>query len=173
MSSTVPVGVSLLSGLYLLLRIRIVVVGKDKDSWVTDGCAHFQKMLSRFARVEFDYAPAAKSAEGMRPADIRLGEAKGIEKRLGRGFNIALTDNGDSLNSADFAKTLDRLQTTSGGIVNLIIGGAHGLDESILKRADQRISLSPLTFSHQLVRLVLLEQLYRGFTIIHNTGYHK
>jgi len=156
-----------------LLRIRIIAVGKDKDSWITDGCAHFQKMLLRFARVEFDYSPAAKSTEGMRPTDIRLGEAKGIEKRLGRGVNIALTDSGDSLDSVGFAKVLDNLQTTSRGTVNFIIGGAYGLDTSILKRADRRISLSPLTFSHQLVRLVLLEQLYRGFTINHNTGYHK
>ncbi len=68
---------------------------------------------------------------------------------------------------------LETLQIKSGGTVNFIIGGAYGLDDVILNKADHVLSLSSLTFSHQLVRLILLKQLYRAFTILHGTDYHK
>ena len=86
---------------------------------------------------------------------------------------VALSDSGKSCNSVSFSRLLERWQTTSGGTVTFLIGGPFGLDTSLLESADLILSLSPLTFSHQLVRLVLFEQLYRGFTILHNTSYHK
>ena len=76
----------------------------------------------------------------------------------------------DSVGLADY---LERLHTTSRGAVTFVIGGAYGLSDSIIQASDLVLSLSRLTFSHRLARLVLLEQLYRAFTIIHNTGYHK
>jgi 23S rRNA (pseudouridine1915-N3)-methyltransferase len=131
-------------------------VGKDKDAWITDGCAHFKKLLSRYAEVSWRVLSAEKSASG-----------------LDKGFHIALADKGTDPDSHGLARQLEKWQMRCGGCIEFIIGGAYGLDESVLDRADLVLSLSSLTFSHQLVRLVLLEQLYRAFSILHNTDYHK
>ncbi|MBU8932827.1 MAG: 23S rRNA (pseudouridine(1915)-N(3))-methyltransferase RlmH [candidate division Zixibacteria bacterium] len=152
--------------------MRIIAVGKDKDRWVSDGCAHYEKLLSRFARLEWQIVQPAKHSS-MSSKEIMKDEGERLLARLGKGSVIALGDTGDRHDSKSFAKVLEKLQISSGGSVNLVIGGAYGLDESVLSRADMILSLSPMTFSHQLVRLVLLEQLYRGFSILHGTDYHK
>jgi 23S rRNA (pseudouridine1915-N3)-methyltransferase len=156
-----------------LLKIRIFVVGKHKDRWVEEGCAHFEKLLSRFAKIEWEILVSPKESSSLSPAEIRKREARLLEKECQRGLCIALTDKGVQKDTPAFAKMLETMQITSGGIVKFIIGGVYGLDDSILDKADHVLSLSPLTFSHQLVRLVLLEQLYRAFSILHGTDYHK
>ena len=167
-----------------MLRIRIIAVGKDKDAWVTTGCEHYLKLLSRFARVTVDISPGLKSTAGLSPAEAMAREAERIEKLLDgnsrksqvsatTSYTAALSDSGKQYDSLRFAKHLQQWQTHSGGSVTMLIGGAHGLDPRLLKRTDEVLSLSPMTFSHQLVRLVLLEQLYRGFSILAGTDYHK
>jgi 23S rRNA (pseudouridine1915-N3)-methyltransferase len=155
-----------------LLRIRIIAVGKHKERWVQEGCAHFEKLLARFAYIEWKII-SSKESSSLSPAEIKRREAKLLEKEFQKGWNIALADAGESMDTFAFARMLETLQVKSGGRVNFIIGGAYGLDDDLLDTVDQRVSLSPLTFSHQLVRLVLLEQLYRAFTIIHGMDYHK
>ncbi|MBD3402547.1 23S rRNA (pseudouridine(1915)-N(3))-methyltransferase RlmH [candidate division GN15 bacterium] len=156
----------------MVLKITIVAVGRDKDRWVTDGIAHFTKLLSRWASVSIE-SPTVKTAASLSPAEIMDREATALENYIGSATTIALSDRGTAYESADFARWLERLQSTSGGRVTFLIGGPYGLAQSILDRADHILSLSPLTFSHQLVRLVLLEQLYRGFSILRGTDYHK
>lgn len=148
-------------------------MGKDKDSWVSDGCAHFEKLLSRFAHVEWQLIKAAKHSGSLSPSEIKRDEAERLLAKLDKGTTIALGDKGDRFDSVEFAKFLEKLQISSGGTVNIVIGGAYGLSQAVLDRADKILSLSPMTFSHQLVRLVLLEQLYRGFSILHGSDYHK
>lgn len=156
-----------------MIKLRLIAVGKDKDSWVSDGCAHFEKLLSRFADCSWTILPSEKGAKGMPPAEIKKREAVRIAKELKKGLYIALADSGRKLDSVKFAKQLENWQGRSSGVISFIIGGAHGLDASIVNKSDFVLSLSPMTFSHQVVRLVLLEQLYRGFSILHNTDYHK
>jgi len=156
-----------------LLKIAVLAIGKDKDRWVTDGAAHFEKLLQRWCRLEWQVIPSPHHSTSLSPDEIKRNEARLIKKRLGTGLTVALADSGRSLDSRGFAGLLERFQTVSGGQVTFVIGGPYGLDQSILSAADDVLSLSPLTFSHQLVRLVLLEQLYRGFSILHGTDYHK
>ncbi|MCP4684973.1 MAG: 23S rRNA (pseudouridine(1915)-N(3))-methyltransferase RlmH [bacterium] len=155
-----------------MLKVRIVAVGKDKDPWISEGSKHYTKLLSRYASVETKMIPALKAASSLSPAEIKSREAVLIEKELGRGYLIALGDRGSSFDSPKLAARLEKLQAQSGTLV-FLIGGAYGLDESIITRADLVLSLSPLTFSHQLVRLILLEQLFRALSILHGSSYHK
>ena len=156
-----------------LLNIRIIAIGKDKNEWLVGGCAHYEKLLTRWCRLSWKILASPKKAASLSPLEIRRLEARLIEKELERGTVIALVDTGDKLDSIAFAQWLEKLPATSPGPMTFVIGGPYGLDEAILKRADRCLSLSPLTFSHQLVRLVLLEQLYRGLSILHGTDYHK
>ncbi len=156
-----------------MLKIVIVAVGKDKDRWVVDGCAHFEKLLSRWCRIEWQIVAAPKGGASLSPVELRRAEASRLAARIPSGYLVALTDNGRQVDSEKFARLIENWQVVSGGTVVILIGGPHGLDPSLLDRADLRLSLSPMTLSHQLVRLVLLEQLYRGFSILHGTDYHK
>ena len=156
-----------------MLKVRIIAVGKDKDPWVSEGCAHFEKMLARYSNCSWTILPAEKAAKGLTPSEIKKREAVRISAELKKGFHIALVDSGKTLDSFEFARKLETWQGHSGGIVSFVIGGAYGLDASIVDRSDFQLSLSLMTLSHQVVRLVLLEQLYRGFSILNNTDYHK
>jgi 23S rRNA (pseudouridine1915-N3)-methyltransferase len=140
---------------------------------VSESCAHFVKLLKRYARVELDYIPALKAASSLSPEEIKAAEAERLRGRLGNDWLVTLSDRGKKVDSHAFAKLLEKIQVKSGGKVTFLIGGPYGLHESFLKQADLTLSLSPLTFSHQIVRLVLLEQLYRGFSILSGTAYHK
>ena len=156
-----------------MVKINIIVVGKDKEKWVTNGCDHFIKLLSRFARVEFTVVSSPKGISSLSPNEIKKKEAELLKKRLAGAAYYALSDNGKKMDSPAFSRWLDKTSAGSGGKLVFVVSGPYGLDESLISGADQVISLSSLTFSHQLVRLVLLEQLYRAFSIIHGTDYHK
>lgn len=156
-----------------MLKVRIIALGKNKGDWIEGGCRHFQKLLSRYARVELVGVPAVRASSGLSPKEILRKEAAAIDKHLGAGMVVVLSDRGDKFDSHAFAKRLEKWQTTCGGTIQFVIGSAWGLDDAVLGRADLVLSLSEMTFSHQLVRLVLLEQLYRAFSILNNTDYHK
>ena len=155
-----------------MTTIHIIAIGKYKDAWVSDGVAHYTKLLSRWSKVEWSLLTARRTSN-VDPKSIRKSEAELILPKLVRHPVIALADSGKSLNTPAFAKSLSSWQTLGGRRFTFVIGGPYGLDASVLSAADSVVSLSPLTFSHQVVRLVLMEQLYRGFSILHNTDYHK
>ena len=156
-----------------MLKLRIVAIGKDKQSWVSDGTSHYTKLLSRYAELEIRAIADTKTTSALSPAEIKSRQTSQIEKELGKGLLVALSDKGTEYDSVAFSKLLERAQITSGGSITFLIGGPYGLDDALLKKADHVVSLSRLTFSHQVVRLVLLEQLYRAFSILAGTDYHK
>jgi 23S rRNA (pseudouridine1915-N3)-methyltransferase len=151
----------------------VLAIGKDKDPWVTEGCRHYGKLLSKHAKVAVTALPALKGVSALSPVEIMDREATVFERALGDEYLAALTHRGMSYDTASFARLLERLQTESRGAITFLIGGPYGLHERLMQRANLRVSLSPLTFSHQLVRLVLLEQLFRGFDILGGGSYHK
>lgn len=173
MSSTALVHVNYWYGSPGLLKVRLLSIGRDRDRWVGEGCDHYLKLLSRFAKVENQIIPTLKGSASLSPAELKTREAERIARVLGSDYLVALHDRGRKYDSLAFAKMLEKLQRISSGRLTLLIGGAFGLDEPLLKRADLVVSLSDLTFSHQLTRLVILEQLYRGFSILAGTKYHK
>lgn len=156
-----------------MLNIRVISIGKDKEPWISDGCNHYLKLLSRYAKVEMLLLPSLRSTSSLPAGEIKAREAEKLEKSVGTGYLVALHDRGQTFDSPAIARRLQKIETEARSTVSFVIGGAFGLDERLLRRADLILSLSPLTFSHQLARLVLLEQLYRAYSILHGSAYHK
>lgn len=144
-----------------MLTVNLICAGNIKDSWLKNGIDEFTKRLSRFCKLNILEVPES----------IPSKEKDRIVKLL-RGFKIALCIEGIQIDSVSFAEKIeDLMQTTSE--ISFIIGSSEGLDEEVKKQADLKLSFSKFTFPHQLMRLIFLEQLYRAFTIINNTTYHK
>lgn len=156
-----------------MLKVRIVAIGKDKDEWISSGVDHYIKLLTRWSKVEWISVTSPKKSSSLSPEEIKNAEAERLLEKVGDGLVVALTDSGRTYDSELFARRLQKWQTHAGGPVTFVIGGPFGLGDAVLRRADEHLSLSKLTFSHQVVRLVLLEQLYRALTILHGTDYHK
>jgi 23S rRNA (pseudouridine1915-N3)-methyltransferase len=154
-------------------KIRIIAVGKDKDGWLAEGAVHYCKLLNRYASIEIEIVSKRRASTSSDPEATKKAEADALLSRLGEADFLALDDRGDTVTSAQFARLLDKLTSHQRGALTIVIGGAYGLDKRVPTAARQCISLSPLTFSHQIVRLVLLEQLYRAFTILEGADYHK
>lgn len=156
-----------------MLRINIIAVGKNKDRWVDDAVSHYLKLLKKHALVSINYIRDTRKTKSITVSDLKRREAEFINRISKADYKIALDVAGKMFDSQRFAKHISKLHTSSGGTIEFIIGGVHGLDASILNGCRESISLSPLTMSHQLIRPVLLEQLYRAFSIISGGKYHK
>ncbi len=149
--------------------IKIICVGKIKETYLKEGIAEYLKRLSKYTKVEivelpdYDY-DLKKTLEK---------ERDNILKVLNEhDYNILLDINGTSYNSLEFADNLDKIRNKNSNI-NFIIGGSYGVHEDIKKSCQEKITFSRLTFPHQLFRLILLEQIYRSFKILNNEEYHK
>lgn len=156
-----------------MLSIHIITVGKDKDVWVSDQIGHFQKLISRYARLDLTNVPENKYGPSVDIKKATEAEAKNIKPRLKGGFVVALDVEGKAFNTRAFADYLIKLQNGGHSTLEFVIGGPHGLDEQFKKSADLQMSLSPLTMSHQIIRLVLMAQLYRVLNINAGGRYHK
>ncbi len=145
-----------------MIKIRLVCVGKLKENYWREAVAEYQKRLSRFCALEICELPEKKG-----PRE----EAEEI-LRACRGYTVALAVEGRKCTSEGFAGSLKRL-TDAGRELTFVIGSSCGLDESVKAAADERLSFSDLTFPHQLMRVIFLEQLYRAFMIGAGAEYHK
>ncbi|MBQ7913030.1 MAG: 23S rRNA (pseudouridine(1915)-N(3))-methyltransferase RlmH [Clostridia bacterium] len=143
-------------------KIYFVVVGKIKESFYTEAVQEYVKRLARFAKVEIKELP-----EGVNPE----AEADGI-LRACKGYVIALAVEGEKLSSEKLAKRLKAL-TDEGKEVTFVIGSSCGLSDRVKQAADFRLSFSDMTFPHQLMRVILAEQVYRAFMINAGATYHK
>ena len=156
-----------------MFKINIITIGKNKEDWVDNAVNHYLRLLKKFAQISFDHIPDIKKARSLSEKEIKKAEASLISQKMKSAYNIALSDKGTLYDSITFARRLEYISRQSAGSCDIIIGGVYGLDKIIIDSCREIISLSPLTMSHQLVRPVLLEQLYRGFTIISGGKYHK
>lgn len=143
-------------------KIYFVVVGKIKESFYTEAVAEYVKRLSRFAKVEIKELPEGANPEA---------EADGI-LRACKGYVIALAVEGEKLSSEKLAVKLQKL-TDEGKDVSFVIGSSCGLSDKVKKAADFKLSFSDMTFPHQLMRVILAEQVYRAFMINAGSTYHK
>ena len=143
-------------------KINIVCVGKIKEEYLRLAIAEYLKRLSRFAKVEIKELPESRSISE---------EAQPI-LRAAKGFKIALCVEGKKLTSEAFADQIKTL-CDRGEEISLIIGSSFGLDNSVKDNADLKLSFSDMTFPHQLMRVILLEQVYRAFMINSGSEYHK
>lgn len=159
--------------LFDLMKINFISVGKDNDSYINSGILHFTQRISHYYKVDWRIIPPPKNSASLSAGVLKKKEAEALLPGLEKNDYVVLLDEtGQQLTSEKLA-ALIRLRTND-GIKRLvfIIGGAYGVDEEVKKRADFTWSLSSLTFPHQLVRLILAEQVYRACTIIKNEKYH-
>jgi 23S rRNA (pseudouridine1915-N3)-methyltransferase len=159
------------------MRITIVAVGKIRERYLTDGIAEYLKRLTRYATVSIVEVAEEAAPETLSPAEqaqVAAREGARLCKALREGqYIIALAIDGKSLSSEAFATHLQQLGTAGRGDIAFLIGGSLGLDPATHARADLTLSFGPLTFPHQLMRLILAEQVYRAFRIMQGAPYHK
>ncbi|MBR4434908.1 MAG: 23S rRNA (pseudouridine(1915)-N(3))-methyltransferase RlmH [Clostridia bacterium] len=159
------------------MKIRLICVGKLKERFYRDAVEEFSKRLLRFIDFSIIEIPDEKAPEKLSKAEleqIKCAEGRRILERLGDvDAVIALDVLGDQFSSEGLAKKLSALMLDGKSRVAFIIGGSNGLSGEVLSRADMRLSFSKMTFSHQIFRVMLLEQVYRAFKIINNEPYHK
>ena len=158
------------------MNINIVVVGSIKEKFYRDAIDEYAKRLSRYAKlsiteVKDEKTPANASAS--EEDKIKQTEAERILLKLNNSYVVTLAIDGKKYTSEGFAKRMENYDILSKGNLTFVIGGSLGLHESVLKRADERLSFSDMTFPHQLMRVILLEQIYRAYRIRNNEPYHK
>ena len=155
------------------MKIYFWSVGKSHESYVKEGIELFTKRISHYYPVEWRIIPVAKNAGAMNEEQIKKTEATSILNSLqDDDVLIALDENGKQWNSIEVAGFIQQKANESAKNIIFLIGGAYGIDESIFKKCSFKWSLSKLVFPHQLVRLILAEQIYRACTIIRNEKYH-
>ena len=158
------------------MKIRIVAVGKLKEKYLREGVAEYEKRLAPFASVELRETREEYMAENPSEAQRQETLAKEGERLLRlvpeKSFLIVLDVKGKLLSSEVLAKELASLALQGQSDLTFLIGGAFGLSQAVRERAELRISFSPMTFTHQMVRLLLYEQIYRAFKINRGEKYH-
>lgn len=158
------------------MAILIIGVGKLKETWQRDACAEYMKRLKRFGPIEIKEIP--DQPEPDKPSEAlnqRVKDSEGREILAQIKPNdrvVALCIGGKGYDSESFAEKIAQW-TGDGRRLVFIIGGSLGLSDDVIKRADEKLSFSKMTFPHQLMRVILLEQIYRGFKINANERYHK
>lgn len=159
------------------MNITIITVGKLKEKYLKDAIDEYAKRLGRYCRLDIIELPDEKT-----PDNASLKEEEGIKEKEGQTilnkikdnmFVIAMDLNGKHLTSEEFSRYIDNLGVTGNSNIAFIIGGSLGISKSVLERANYKLCFSKMTFPHQLFRVMLLEQIYRGFRIIKGEPYHK
>lgn len=155
------------------MKIEILLLGKTKSLYLQQGIEDYHKRLRRFAPVELVDIKVKKPSTRSE-AEIKSAESRLIDLRVSdQAYRVALDSNGRQRSSEDFSIFLEGLEQRSIQTLSFIIGGPLGLAREQLEKADQVLSLSRMTYTHDMVRLLLLEQLYRAYTIKAGTNYHK
>ncbi|EQB38531.1 MULTISPECIES: 23S rRNA (pseudouridine(1915)-N(3))-methyltransferase RlmH [Virgibacillus] len=159
------------------MKITIVSVGKLKEKYLKQGIDEYLKRLNAYAKVSIIEVADEKAPENMSEAEMQEVKQKEGERILSHlsqdTYVITLEINGKMLSSEQLAKKMDELATYGKSKIAFVIGGSLGISDEVQKRSDLALSFSKMTFPHQLMRLVLLEQVYRGFRINRGEPYHK
>lgn len=159
------------------MNINIITVGKLKEKYLKLGIEEFSKRLSKYCKLDFIELDDEKCPENLSEKDMLIVKDKEGKKILGKiknnSYVIALAIDGKNLSSEELADTISKLGVRGHSHVTFVIGGSLGLSDEVLKRADYKLSFSRMTFPHQMMKLILLEQVYRSFRINNNEPYHK
>lgn len=159
------------------MNIKIVCVGKLKEKYFKDGIAEYMKRMDRYAKMQIVQVPDEKAPEKLSPAEME--QVKQIEgerilsKIKDKEYVYVTAIKGKERTSEEFAKEISDLATYGHSDITFVIGGSLGTSDAVNKRADQLISFGKFTMPHQLMRLVLSEQIYRAFMINNGSPYHK
>lgn len=159
------------------MEITIIGVGKLKEKYLKDGIAEYQKRMKSYAPVDIIELPDEPAPNVLSDAEVEQVKVKEgnriLEKIPERAHVIVLDLRGKQFTSEQFSSHIEDVMTYGSSHFVFIIGGSHGLSQDVLKRADTKICFGKMTYPHQLMRLILIEQIYRAFKIMRNEPYHK
>ncbi|MDX1805634.1 MAG: 23S rRNA (pseudouridine(1915)-N(3))-methyltransferase RlmH [Paenisporosarcina sp.] len=159
------------------MNISIISVGKLKEKYLKMGIEEYTKRLGSYAKIDLVEVADEKAPENLSDADMEIVKKKEGERILAKigadTYVIALAIEGKMKTSEQLAEDLQSLMTYGRSKVAFVIGGSLGLHEDVMKRSDEKLSFSKMTLPHQLMKLVLVEQVYRAFRIMKNEPYHK
>jgi 23S rRNA (pseudouridine1915-N3)-methyltransferase len=157
-----------------LFKVKLIVVGRTKEDWIKEGIKHYQKLLKKYVDLKIIEIKEEKITKSKDQKTILDSEKERIEKYLEKdALRIALDISGDSFTSEELAKLFEKSLNRGYSNFALVIGGALGLSPEILSACPVKLSLSRMTFTHELSRVIILEQVYRAFSILAGTKYHK
>ena len=152
----------------------MIVVGKTDEKYLQQGIDLYMSRLKHYINFDMVVVPSLKDAKGASPEEVKEREAALILKHLDRVDRVVLLDeHGTQHTSVDFAQYMQKQMNTGIKTLAFVVGGAFGFAPRIYAAAHDKVSLSPMTFNHQMVRLFFVEQLYRAFTILHHEPYHN
>ncbi|MBK0384231.1 23S rRNA (pseudouridine(1915)-N(3))-methyltransferase RlmH [Pedobacter sp. SD-b] len=155
------------------MKITLLVIGKTDDAYLIEGLDKYLKRLKHYIKFELQVLPDLKKTKNLTEQEQKIKEAALFFKFIQPQDDIILLDDkGSELSSTRFADLLNKKMIANVGHLIFLVGGPYGFDASIYQRANQKLSLSKLTFSHQMVRLFFVEQVYRAFTILKGEPYH-
>lgn len=158
---------------FIIMKLHFWAIGKNNETYIKEGVEDFTKRISKYYPVEWNIIPVPKNAAMMSEMDLKKKEGEIILDWLQKDdYLVALDEYGKQLTSETLADFIQKRSNQSVRKIVFLIGGAFGLDKAVLERANCKWSLSQLTFPHQLVRLILAEQIYRACSILKNEKYH-
>ncbi|EIM06044.1 hypothetical protein A1A1_13077 [Planococcus antarcticus DSM 14505] len=159
------------------MNISIISVGKLKEKYLKSGIEEYIKRLGSYSKINEIEVADEKAPEQLSDADMEIVKKKEADRILAKispdAFVIALAIDGKMKTSEQLAKDIESLMTYGRSKIVFVIGGSLGLHDEVLKRADEKLSFSKMTFPHQLMKLILVEQVYRAFRIMKGEPYHK
>ena len=155
------------------MKIKLIVIGKTSVNYLKDGEYEYFQRLKHYVRFEETIIPDLKNAKNLKQIDLKEKEGKLILSKIDNSDEVVLLDDkGKMFSSIDFSSYLSEKMIRSTKSMVFVIGGAFGFSDAVYQRANTKLSLSKMTFSHQMVRLIFKEQLYRAFTILKGEKYH-
>ena len=159
------------------MKIKVIAVGKIKENYLKEGINEYLIRLSAYAKTEMVEVADSKVKDNPNKSDIdKVVNEEGeriLSKIKSNDYVINLDLNKKEFDSVEFSKFIDQKMVESGSLLTFVIGGSYGLSNKVKERGNYSISLSKMTFLHQMTRLILLEQIYRAFKILNNETYHK
>jgi 23S rRNA (pseudouridine1915-N3)-methyltransferase len=155
------------------MKITFITVGKTEDAYLKDGIEKYVKRLKHYTKLEMVDIPELKNTKALTEDQQKAKEAELILKKVAPTDHLILLDeNGMEFTSVQFANYINKRSVASSANLIFVVGGPYGFDQSVYQRANDKLSLSRMTFSHQMVRLFFVEQLYRAYSIIKGEPYH-
>lgn len=161
-----------------MMNINLITVGKLKESYLREAVLEYSKRLSGYCKLSITELAESRLSENPSEKEIQnalLNESKMIDEYINKSsaYNIAMCIEGKQLSSSEFSQKIDDIGISGKSTINFIIGSSYGISQSIKNKSDLKLSMSKMTFPHQLARVILLEQIYRAFQISSGGKYHK
>lgn len=156
------------------MNIKLIVVGKNEQKYLKEALDIYIKRLTHYINFELVVLPDVKNAKNMSVSELKDKEAELILKHSAKADKVVLLDEkGKEFSSVEFSKYIEKQMNASLKTLAFVVGGAFGFSDKVYSQANEKLSISKMTFSHQMIRLLFVEQLYRAFTIIKGEPYHN